>query len=440
MRKRWIGWLAAIGCAAAPALAQLQPALGGLAGGLTGGLPVLGSGPGALPPVALGDTLDGPLDRIGGLADRLSPASLLDLRRERLRTLVQDHRDLLELDDHGNPIRRGEIVGIALAPESLARARAAGFRLIGREDAGGLGVDAVVLGVPAGSSARDAIKRLRRADPAGNYSFDPVYEPAFARLAAGAGAVASQGAAPPGGAIGLIDGGVASHPAFAGIAIEQRGFAGPPRPSGHGTAVASLLVGRAGAFRGADPGAPLLVADVYGGSPANGSATAILNAMGWLAARGARVINISLVGPPSPLLEAGVRALQKRGVLIVAAVGNDGPAAPPQYPASYPGVIAVTAVDAHDHVLIEAGRATHLDFAAPGADMAAAVNDGGWQAVRGTSFAAPLVAGSLARADHGDAAAALAAVARAARPGRHVGRGIICDACRTPPRAMGVRE
>ncbi|HET8612717.1 MAG TPA: S8 family serine peptidase, partial [Sphingomonas sp.] len=143
--------------------------------------------------------------------------------------------------------------------------------------------------------------------------------------------------------------------------------------------------------------------------------------------------------PPNPLLERGVRALQARGVIVVAAVGNDGPAAPPQYPASYPGVIAVTGVDGHDHVLIEAGKARHLDFAAPGADMVAAVPGGKWERVRGTSFAAPLVAGRLALADHGDAGAAIAAVAAHARPGRDVGRGIVCEPCRTPPREMGLK-
>lgn len=96
------------------------------------------------------------------------------------------------------------------------------------------------------------------------------------------------------------------------------------------------MVGSAGVFHGAAPGMPLLVADVYGGSAANGSAVAIARAMGWLAANGARVVNISLVGPPNPLLEAATKALLARGVLVVAAVGNDGPAAPPQYPPPIP--------------------------------------------------------------------------------------------------------
>ena len=88
-----------------------------------------------------------------------------------------------------------------------------------------------------------------------------------------------------------------------------------------------------------------------------------------------------------------------RGHLIVAAVGNDGPAAPPLYPAAYQGVIGVTAVDAKHHVLLEACRGKHLALAAPGADLRAAdaADATGYKEVRGTSFAAPLVAGLLAR-------------------------------------------
>jgi subtilisin family serine protease len=82
--------------------------------------------------------------------------------------------------------------------------------------------------------------------------------------------------------------------------------------------------------------------------------------------------------------------------MIVAAVGNDGAAAPPLYPASYPGVVGVTGVDAREKVLLEACRGPQVDFAAPGADMAAAILSPGFGAVRGTSFAAPIVAGLLA--------------------------------------------
>lgn len=96
------------------------------------------------------------------------------------------------------------------------------------------------------------------------------------------------------------------------------------------------------------------------------------------------------------MVETVVQSLVARGHILVAAVGNDGPAAPPLYPAAYSGVVGVTAVDARQRALVEAGRGPHVDFAAPGADMAAASTRSLFATVRGTSFAAPIVAGLLA--------------------------------------------
>jgi subtilisin family serine protease len=108
------------------------------------------------------------------------------------------------------------------------------------------------------------------------------------------------------------------------------------------------------------------------------------------------VISTSIVGPPNRILERVARTLSDRGHVIVAAVGNDGPAARPLYPAAYPGIIGVTGVDSRRRVLPEAGRGPHVDFAAPGTDMLAAADEARYAEVRGTSYAAPLVAGLLA--------------------------------------------
>jgi hypothetical protein len=249
-----------------------------------------------------------------------------------------------------------------------------------------------------------------------------------------AGILAAAQGAGGGRVIGMVDGGVASHPSLAGKSIEQNGFAGSPQPTGHGTAVASLLVGTQGPFRGAATGAQLFVADVYGGNRAAGSATSIVRALGWLSSKRPQVINISLVGPPNKLVQRAIQIVQSRGTQVVAAVGNDGPAAPPQYPASYPGVIAVTAVDAKGRALAEAGKPTHLDFAAPGADMAAALPGNGYTRVRGTSFAAPLAAARLLFAG------SPARLSAEAQPGKgRVGRGIVCAPCRIDPKAVGAK-
>jgi len=377
------------------------------------------------------------LDTVQGLPQAVAESgatTLADLRKMRLQALISENRDVLEADERGQPVRRGVLVVADPDPASLQLATRAGFAFSGQDLEPSLGLRVVMLAVPRGMKAREAMKRLRSAAPRLQVDYDHIYEPAGAGLRPLTAALASVAGAGNGRVVGMIDGGVASHPALAGASIEQNGFAGPPKPTGHGTAVASLLVGSQGPFRGAASGARLYVADVYGGSRAAGSASAIVRALGWLASHRTQVINISLVGPQNAIVARAIGAVQSRGIRVVAAVGNDGPAAPPQYPASYAGVLAITAVDARGRALPEAGKATHLDFAAPGADMAAALPGRGYAKVRGTSFASPLAAARLALAGSPERLAA------EARPGKgRVGRGIVCGDCRVDPRLVGAK-
>lgn len=386
-----------------------------------------------LPPVGgiLGDvrrTL--PTDALDRLPAANVARELLRDRVERLRGIVRAAPELLELDAEGQPALRGQLLLLGADAAGIAAAERAGFTVMRREAIEGLDLSYVRLRTPPGQSLERAARRLRKLAPEAEVSADHIHLPSGAAPLAAATAALAQGRA---GArpIGLIDGGVARHPSLPS-SVEQRGFArGAPAPSEHGTAVASLLVGD-GVIRGPAAGAPLLVADVYGRDPAGGSAGAIARALGWMTARGVPVVTISLVGPRNALLQAAVAAAQKKGVYIVAAVGNDGPAAPPPFPASYAGVVAVTGVDGRNRALVEAGRALHLDFAAPGADMLAASAGGGTTKVRGTSYAAPLAAARLYRTG------SIAALAKEARdlgpkgPDKRFGRGLVCGDCRTP--------
>jgi subtilisin family serine protease len=71
--------------------------------------------------------------------------------------------------------------------------------------------------------------------------------------------------------------------------------------------------------------------DVYCNEPTGGAVDALAAGFSWLAQQRVAVINVSLVGPDNAALAQIVRALTARGYLLVAAVGNDGPAAPPLY-------------------------------------------------------------------------------------------------------------
>ena len=155
------------------------------------------------------------------------------------------------------------------------------------------------------------------------------------------------------------------------------------------------------------------------------------------------VVNVSLVGPANRVLERAVTAMNDKGHLIVAAVGNDGPAAPPLYPATYAGVVGVTGVTPARRVLPEAAQGAQVMLAAPGSELAVARPGGGYVVARGTSFAAPLVAGLLAETlqapDRNAAAAALARVALGAEdlgaPGRDpaFGLGLVAERARIAP-------
>jgi hypothetical protein len=412
-------------CAGHPARAQIAlpgPGLPSLPAGVTDRLPLdstIGS---------LGQNLDGTL---------AAPS--------RLRGLIRQSRGALQPDPFGWPVVSGEIVAIGLSAPARDQALRDGFNILREEQMASLDLSALVLAPPRRLSLSRAANRLSRLDPDADITFNHIHTPAGATIEPRRSIPVAPASSPSAGArLGLIDTGVlANHPAFAGSRIIQRGFAGTPRAAPHGTAVASLLVGQAGVFSGAFPEADLLVADVYGGQATGGSSTGLAQALAWMVEQGVGVVNVSLVGPRNSLVERAVARAQARGVVIVAAVGNDGPAAPPLYPASYEGVVGVAAVSGRNRILPESGRGLQVDFTAPGADMAAAAQGGGWTSVRGASFASPLVAGMIGRS--GGSASAVTNLTRSAldlgAPGRDpvYGHGLVGAALRVEPGSVAAR-
>lgn len=390
-----------------------------------------------------------PLPRAGGVLDRVTGA-LPDLDRtldgaralarqqiERTRDLIRRHPDRIALDPEGNAVRARELIVLDADQAVVDAAAARRFRLIERVELAELGVGYARFETPPGMALGRALRELRKAADGREVSADPLY---FTSGGSASPAPPSTGRPAQGGAasrIGIIDGGVRSG--TPGLA-KQQGFAiGAPRPHDHAAAIASLLTGGDG-IRASAPGARLHVADVYGADPAGGSAAAIGKALAWMARERMPVVVVSLVGPPNPLLARIVGAARRLGTVVVAAVGNDGPAARPAYPASYPQAIAVTGVDARGRPLIEAGRALKLDYAAPGADLLAADAGGRTRRVRGTSYAAPFVAARLsAHLGTGGIDAAIRELDGEARDlgkrgaDKQFGRGLVCGDCATRP-------
>jgi hypothetical protein len=379
-------------------------------------------------------------------------AQLAADRLARIDALVREHPDAIARDDHGDAARAGEVVVSEPDDALIAAANKAGFALIERATIDGLDIGYARFRAPAGKSLASAIRAMRKLAGRHDVSADQLHF-ASGRLESGEqgsghGVNASPGTGvdPAAIRIGMIDGAPGANAGLNGT-ITRGSFAqGAGKPSNHGSAVASLMLGTQ-QVRGAAAGARLWAADVYGNDPAGGNAVAIARAIGWLIDARVPVAVISLVGPSNPLLARVVQAARARGMVIVAAVGNNGAAAPPSFPASYPGVVAVTGVDSRNRALIEAGRALHLDYAAPGADMLAGNANGDAAAVRGTSFAAPLVAASIARhyttlapdrVAPDRIADVLHIIDASARdlgqrgPDNRFGRGLVCGDCRTP--------
>ncbi|EJL28931.1 S8 family serine peptidase [Novosphingobium sp. AP12] len=342
-------------------------------------------------------------------------------RAQRLARFVSDNDGRVEWDEYRQPAVCGEALLLDPDPAALELARRRGFVVIEQGTLEALDVGYARLAVPPGAPLARAIETLREALPGREVTADQLHFPSGSTRSAAKG-TAKSGVLPRGGTVGVIDGAIAGSKRV----VSQRSFAAGSKPSDHASAIASLLTG-AGTEN-------IYGADVYGSDPAGGNALAIAKAIGWMLGQGVPVVSISLVGPSNPLLARAVAAAQAKGVVIVAAVGNDGAAAPPAYPASYPGVVAVTGIDGAGRVLIEAGRATHLDYAAPGADMSALLPGRGRVTLRGTSYAAPLAASRIAarRAVSTTSAEALkAADAEALKPSSRTGRGVLCNICRS---------
>lgn len=198
--------------------------------------------------------------------------------------------------------------------------------------------------------------------------------------------------------LGLIDTKVdLSHPALRDQDVRVlKSREGPSSSAAHGTSVAALLVGKASnGTAGVVPGATLLATDAFA-SDANGDFTdafALSAALDTLVEAGAQVINLSLAGPSNEVLRDAVERAVAKGVIVVASVGNTS-GADRAYPAAYPNVISVTAVDTHNDVYRYANRGPFVDFAAPG--VALSIPGGDLVPVSGTSFATPFVTAAAA--------------------------------------------
>ncbi|WP_157522846.1 S8 family serine peptidase [Herbidospora cretacea] len=226
--------------------------------------------------------------------------------------------------------------------------------------------------------------------------------------------------------VAVLDTGVdARHPDLAGAVVEGPDLtgAGTTHAGHHGTAMAGLIAGR-----GHGPGGELGVVGVAprarvlsirvtleADDPARTDPHvaarvrgAVARGIRWAVDHGAEVISMSLGGSDGSYRgsadeAAAVRYALTKGVVLVASSGNDGAGANRRnFPAAYPGVIAVGAVDARLDPAPFSNRQSYVSVSAPGTGIVSTDAHGSYVVGDGTSSAAAFVAGiaALVKARH----------------------------------------
>ncbi|WP_327587673.1 S8 family serine peptidase [Nonomuraea sp. NBC_00507] len=262
---------------------------------------------------------------------------------------------------------------------------------------------ALVVGVASPSASDDMGEAAR----AGQWQLDTLRLPEAWRATKGAGVL-----------VAVLDTGVnGRHPDLEGSVIQGPDLTGADRSAGlwgrHGTAMASLIAGRGHGHRhgvvGVAPAATVLSIRVTleNGDPlrrrqASGGRQPLAKGIRYAADHGADVISMSLGGGSgawegSADEEEAVRYAIGKGAVLVASSGNDGETANRKnFPAAYPGVIAVGAVDRRLKVAGFSNRQDYLSVVAPGTQIVTADGGDSYVVGDGTSSAAAMVAGIAA--------------------------------------------
>ncbi|MEV4106489.1 S8 family serine peptidase [Nonomuraea sp. NPDC049695] len=277
-------------------------------------------------------------------------------------------------------------------------------------------VAALVVGIaPASASDDVGFDDVGEAARAGQWQLAALRLPEAWRSSRGEGVV-----------VAVLDTGVnGRHPDLRGAVIEGPDLTGAAKGlwGRHGTAMAGLIAGRGhgderrGGVIGVAPAAKVLSIRVTleNGDPLrvqqrSRGHDALARGIRYAVDHGADVISMSLGGGSgawegSALEEEAVQYAIAKGAVLVASSGNDGESANRKnFPAAYPGVIAVGAVDRSLNVARFSNRQDYLSVVAPGAEIVTADGDDSYVVSDGTSSAAAMVAGiaALIKAAHPD--------------------------------------
>ena len=189
------------------------------------------------------------------------------------------------------------------------------------------------------------------------------------------------------------------HPELANAIVEEFDAVGQAgKPHSHGTGMAGAIVSQS-RLTGIAPGARALAVHAFSMSAQQSPQATTRNIVAgleWALNKGARIVNMSFAGPYDPMLALAMKKASEKGVILIAAVGNQGPKSPPLYPAADKHVIGVTATDEADKLYKGANVGAQVAVAAPGVDVMVPAPAEAYQLTTGTSVAAAHVSGVAA--------------------------------------------
>ncbi|MEC1681346.1 S8 family serine peptidase [Bacillus mojavensis] len=168
--------------------------------------------------------------------------------------------------------------------------------------------------------------------------------------------------------------------------------------NGHGTHVAGII-GAKHNSHGIDGVAP--EAQIYAvkalDQNGSGDLQGLLKGIDWSIANGMDIVNMSLgTSSDSQILHDAMDKAYEKGVLLVAASGNDGNGKPVNYPAAYSSVVAVSATDQHNQLAAFSTTGNEVEFSAPGTDITSTYLHQYYATGSGTSQATPHAAAMFA--------------------------------------------
>ena len=167
---------------------------------------------------------------------------------------------------------------------------------------------------------------------------------------------------------------------------------------GHGTHIAGII-GSAGGnagMTGINPQVNFYIVKAFN-RQGKGNLSDIIEGLAWLVRCRVGIINMSFsTAETNAPFQQAIHYLAKEGISLVAAAGNDGQKDSVNYPARFPEVFAVSAIDQYDRLAIFSSSGAEVDFCAPGVEIPSAWLKGSYKAKSGTSFAAPHLTGTIA--------------------------------------------